>query len=102
MRWSLCRPRQAVCTTRCRAGDAASDGAGAGCVWRHSLRAACDDCVTQWELAATCEKISEAYLLPVIEALLAGVPLVIIGFLAENGSEYINHKVAKMLDKLAA
>jgi hypothetical protein len=32
------------------------------------------DCVTQWELVATCEKISEAYLLPVIEALLDGFP----------------------------
>lgn len=60
------------------------------------------DCVTQWELIATCEKISEAYLLPVIEALLAGFPFRILGFHADNGSEYINHKVARMLDKLAA
>jgi len=59
------------------------------------------DCVTQWELVATCEKISEAYLLPVIEALLAGFPFRILGFHADNGSEYINHQVAKMLDKLA-
>ncbi|MFZ2629424.1 MAG: hypothetical protein WAX67_11180, partial [Rugosibacter sp.] len=60
------------------------------------------DCVTQWELVATCEKISEAYLLPVIEALLAGFPFPLLGFHADNGSEYINHKVARMLDKLAA
>lgn len=60
------------------------------------------DCVTQWELVATCEKISEAYLLPVIEALLDAFPFRILGFHADNGSEYINHKVAKMLDKLAA
>jgi len=60
------------------------------------------DCVTQWELVATCEKISEAYLLPVIEALLAGFPFRTLGFHADNGSEYINHKVARMLDKLAA
>jgi transposase InsO family protein len=58
------------------------------------------DCLTQWELVATCEKISEAYLLPVIEALLAGFPFKILGFHADNGSEYINHQVAKMLDKL--
>jgi len=58
------------------------------------------DCVTQWELLATCEKISEAYLLPAIEALLAGFPFQILGFHADNGSEYINHRVAKMLDKL--
>ena len=60
------------------------------------------DCVTQWELIATCEKISEAYLLPVIEALLGGFPFGILGFHADNGSEYINRKVARMLDKLAA
>ncbi len=59
------------------------------------------DCVTQWELVATCEKISEAYLLPVIQALLNGFPFRILGFHADNGSEYINHRVANMLDKLA-
>ena len=58
------------------------------------------DCLTQWELVATCEKISEAYLQPVIATLLAGFPFRILGFHADNGSEYINHQVAKMLDKL--
>ncbi len=58
------------------------------------------DCVTQWELVAICEKISEAYLLPVIRALLEAFFFEIIGFHADNGSEYINHKVAKMLEKL--
>jgi transposase InsO family protein len=58
------------------------------------------DCVTQWELVATCERLSEAFLLPVIQALLEGFPFVIRGFHADNGSEYINHRVAKMLDKL--
>ena len=58
------------------------------------------DCVTQMQLVATCEKISEAYLLPVIEQLLAGFPFVILGFHSDNGSEYINYQVAKLLDKL--
>lgn len=58
------------------------------------------DCLTQWELVATCEKISEAFLLPVIAALLAGFPFRILGFHADNGSEYINHKVAELLEKL--
>jgi transposase InsO family protein len=58
------------------------------------------DCLTQWELVATCEKISEAFLLPVIAALLDGFPFRILGFHADNGSEYINHRVAEMLDKL--
>ena len=58
------------------------------------------DCVTQWELVATCERISEAYLLPVIEALLEAFPFQILGFHADNGSEYINRQVAEMLQKL--
>jgi hypothetical protein len=58
------------------------------------------DCVTQWELVASCEKISEAFLLPVLKQLLDGFPFVLHGFHADNGSEYVNHKVAEMLNKL--
>ena len=58
------------------------------------------DCVTQMEFVATCEKISEAYLLPVIRQLLEGFPFVILGFHSDNGSEYINYQVAAMLEKL--
>ena len=60
------------------------------------------DCVTQWEVVATCEKISEAYLLPVLAQMLAAFPFEILGVHSDNGSEYINHRVAKMLDKLNA
>jgi len=52
------------------------------------------------QFVATCEKISEAYLLPVIRQLLGGFPFVILGFHSDNGSEYINYKVAKLLEKL--
>ena len=58
------------------------------------------DCVTQMQFVATCEKISEAYLLPVIWQLLAEFPFVILGFHSDNGSEYINYQVAHLLDKL--
>ena len=58
------------------------------------------DCVTQFQLVATCEKISEAYLLPVIRQLLDGFPFAILGFHADNGSEYINYQVAGLLEKL--
>jgi len=51
------------------------------------------DCVTQMQFVATCEKISEAYLLPVIRQLLEGFPFVILGFHSDNGSEYINVSV---------
>lgn len=58
------------------------------------------DCATQMQFVATCEKISEAYLLPVIRQLLDGFPFVILGFHSDNGSEYINYTVAKLLEKL--
>jgi len=58
------------------------------------------DCVTQWEVVATVQTISEAHLLPVIEQMLAQFPFEILGFHADNGSEYVNHQVARMLDKL--
>ena len=58
------------------------------------------DCMTQYEGVATCERISEAYLIPVLEALLQSFPFVILGFHSDNGSEYINHQVAKLLNKL--
>ena len=58
------------------------------------------DIVTQWELVASVEHISEAYLLPVIALLLAGFPFAIRGFHSDSGSEYVNHKTAELLEKL--
>lgn len=58
------------------------------------------DCVTQYEGVATCERISEAFLIPVLEALLQSFPFVILGFHSDNGSEYINRNVAKLLNTL--
>jgi len=58
------------------------------------------DCVTQWEVMATVQTISEAHLLPVIEQMLAQFSFEILGFHADNGSEYVNHRVARMLNKL--
>jgi transposase InsO family protein len=58
------------------------------------------DCVTQYEGVATCERISEAFLIPVLEALLQSFPFAILGFHSDNGSEYINRNVAKLLNKL--
>ena len=58
------------------------------------------DRVTQCQLVATCEKISEASLLPVIRQLLEGLPFVILGFHADNGSEDSNDQVALLLEKL--
>jgi hypothetical protein len=58
------------------------------------------DAVTQWQVIGCASKISEAYLLPVLQAVLSQFPFVVLGFHADNGSEYINHRVAQMLDKL--
>ena len=58
------------------------------------------DCVTQFEAVATCERISEAFLIPVLEELLSSFPFVIKGFHSDNGSEYINRHVAELLNKL--
>lgn len=60
------------------------------------------DAVTQWQVVGCAEKISEAYLVPVLAAVLAQFPFPIRGFHTDNGSEYINHRVAEMLRKLHA
>lgn len=60
------------------------------------------DCVTQWQVVASVQTISEAHLLPVIAHMLAQFPFEILGFHADNGSEYVNHRVAQMLEKLRA
>ena len=59
------------------------------------------DEVTQFEIVVSVEKISEAYLLPALQILLDTFPFNIINFHSDNGSEYINHTVAKLLNKLA-
>lgn len=58
------------------------------------------DEVTQWQIVAAVAQISEAHLLPVLEAILKQFPFRIRGFHSDNGSEFINHTVAKLLDKL--
>ncbi|MBK6787429.1 MAG: transposase family protein [Betaproteobacteria bacterium] len=58
------------------------------------------DCVTQWQIVASVHTIAETHLLPVIEQMLEQFPFEILGFHADNGSEYVNHRVARLLDKL--
>lgn len=58
------------------------------------------DEVTQWEIVAATPQISEFWLLPVLEALLQQFPFVIRGFHSDNGSEFINYTVARLLGKL--
>lgn len=58
------------------------------------------DCVTQWEVVASVHTIAETHLLPVVEQMLEQFPFPILGFHADNGSEYVNHRVARLLEKL--
>ena len=58
------------------------------------------DEVTQWEVLASVERISEYHLEPVLETVLVGFPFVVRGFHSDNGSEFINGTVAKLLNKL--
>ncbi len=60
------------------------------------------DAVTQWQVVGCASRISEAYLMPVLEAVLRQFPFTVLGFHADNGSEYINHRVAKLLEKMRA
>ena len=54
----------------------------------------------QWEIVGAVEKISEYYLEPLLKDLLEQLPFKIINFHSDNGSEFINKVVAKLLNKL--
>lgn len=60
----------------------------------------CVDEVSQWQVEACVQGISEAFLLPVLELIIEQFPFVVLGFHSDNGSEYINGPVAKILEKL--
>lgn len=58
------------------------------------------DEITQFEVVCSVERISERYLIPVLEQMLSAFPFVLKGFHSDNGSEYINKHVCKLLTKL--
>jgi len=58
------------------------------------------DTVTQWQVVGCTETISERHLIPVLEAMLHQFPFRIVGFHCDNGSEFVNHTVVKLLNKL--
>ncbi len=58
------------------------------------------DETTQFEIVLSCQKINEQFLIPILTEILETFPFNVSGFYADNGSEYINHKVAKLLNKL--
>ena len=58
------------------------------------------DEITQFEMIATIPQICELYLKPVVKEILKLFPFVIHEFHSDNGSEFINHAVVEMLNKL--
>lgn len=58
------------------------------------------DEVTQGDITVCVEGISEQFLVPALEEALSQFPFQIINFHSDNGSEYINQVVAKLLEKL--
>lgn len=47
-----------------------------------------------------CERISEQFMISVLEAMINTFPFTLIGFHSDAGSEYINSNVVKLLNKL--
>ncbi len=58
------------------------------------------DEVTQFQQLASVRRITEQYMVPVLEALVGAFPFRVLGFHSDNGSEFINRRVADMLNKL--
>ena len=58
------------------------------------------DEVTQFQQLAVVPRITEHFMVPVLVALVSALPFRVLGFHADNGSEYVNHRVAAMLNKL--
>jgi hypothetical protein len=58
------------------------------------------DEVTQSQFLAAVPRLVERDMLPALQDLLDAFPFTILGFHADNGSEYVNHQVAGMLNKL--
>lgn len=58
------------------------------------------DEVTQLQVVATLERITEEHMLPALKSMLDAFPFKIRGFHTDNGSEYINYSVAELLEKM--
>ncbi len=58
------------------------------------------DEVTQWQVVGATPFISEAWLEPVLQAMLDQFPFRLYGFHSDNGSEFSNHTVSRLLNKL--
>jgi hypothetical protein len=55
------------------------------------------DVITQWEVILSVEQISEKFLKPILQEALSLFPFIILGFHSDNGSEFINDCVSRIL-----
>ena len=58
------------------------------------------DEVTQYQQLAAVPRVTEHFLTPVLEALITAFPFRVLGFHSDNGTEYVNHRVVRLLNKL--
>jgi transposase InsO family protein len=58
------------------------------------------DEIAQWEVVLATPRISEAWLMPLLESILQQFPFLILNFHSDNGSEFIDKTVALLLEKL--
>ena len=58
------------------------------------------DEVTQWQVVGATAAISEAWLEPLLKAMIEQFPFRVRGFHSDNGSEFLNRTVEKLLNKL--
>jgi len=58
------------------------------------------DEVTQWEVVVCVQGISEQFMIPALTAAMDLFPFMMVNFHADNGSEYMNQKVADLLQRM--
>ena len=58
------------------------------------------DEVTQFQHLGALRRITQHFMVPVLEDLISAFPFTVQAFHADNGSEYVNHEVAALLNKL--
>lgn len=58
------------------------------------------DEITQWEIVVCVPQISELFMIPALETMLAQYPFRIFNFHSDRGGETINYKVADLLQRL--
>jgi len=56
------------------------------------------DEVTQWEVVVTVPRITDQFMIPALTSILNQCPFKTLGFHSDNGSEYINRRVAELLN----